>query len=92
MALKLKSDFVVVNKLSAVCLRDAFPDSGAEAVLFFYQTQSRVLYQVLGVGPDVSGDTGELGFLLRCETHFHALNIKIAGTSVKRAAAGPRYN
>jgi hypothetical protein len=47
---------------------------------------------VLGVGPDVSGDTGELGFLLRCETHFHALNIKIAGTSVKRAAAGPRYN
>jgi hypothetical protein len=76
--LQPKAHFIVVNQLAAVRLRNALSNSRGETVLFFHQTQRGILHKAFGIRPGVCGYTRKLGFLLRCEMHFHGLNVKTA--------------
>lgn len=62
---------LMAHEFASVGLFDAATDASAKMHVLFEQPQSRILYQLFGVGTTIAGDSRELRFLLGSEVYFH---------------------
>jgi hypothetical protein len=77
--------FLFFDEFSAISLCDSFIYSGAEVGMLLDQAKRGFLYQTFSVRAGIGCDLDELGFLFRCEMHFHELRIAESSRTALRA-------